>query len=511
MRTFTPPAGVDLHARMMFLVILDRDGKIVFARNLPAAPEPFLLAVAPFRDGVLVGCECMHCWYWLADTCRDEKIAFVLGHAWAMKAVHGYKTKCDRKDADAIARLLERASILAAAGNRAEAVTQRGIPRDRCGLLPDRHRRHGCCVIPPAMNRNSADPHLRPSGADSAHAAGLRYVSDAMPGIHRRRSGQGFVYVNAKGRRICDSRTLQRIRSLVIPPAWTDVWICPLPKGHLQAVGRDRRGRKQYRHHPRWRAVRDHAKYGRLYAFGQALPSIRAKVDRDLRRPGLTRRKVLAALVRLLETTLIRVGNEEYARQNGSFGLTTMRNRHADVDGARIRFRFRGKSGRQHTVELQDRRLARTLHSCLETPGHYLFQYLDDNGQAHLLGSADVNDYLRKISGRDFTAKDFRTWAGTVLAARALRECEAFDSKVQAKRNIAEVIESVAERLGNTKAVCRKSYVHPALLDGYLDGCFTKPMKPRIEEKELKKVHRRLPPEEAAVLALVGHRIKGRT
>jgi len=357
------------------------------------------------------------------------------------------------------------------------------------------------------MNRSNAGAPVRPSGANSADAAGLRYVSDAMPGIHRRRFGHGFVYVNAKGRRIRDARTLQRIRSLVIPPAWTDVWICPLPKGHLQAVGCDRRGRKQYRYHPRWRAARDHAKYGRLYAFGQALPSIRAKVDRDLGCPGLTRRKVLAALVRLLETTLIRIGNEEYARQNGSFGLTTMRNRHADVDGIRIRFRFRGKSGRQHTVELQDRRLARTLHGCLETPGQNLFQYLDDSGQAHLLGSTDVNDYLRK--GRDFNAKDFRTWAGTVLAARALQECEAFNSKAQAKRNIAQVIESVAERLGNTKAVCRKSYVHPALLDVYLQGCFTKPMKPRVEEKELKKVLRRLPPEEAVVLALVGGRIHG--
>jgi DNA topoisomerase-1 len=356
------------------------------------------------------------------------------------------------------------------------------------------------------MKQNRGIPAEKPNGVDSARAAGLRYVSDAMPGIHRRRAGRGFVYETADGRRVRDAATLQRIRSLAIPPAWTDVWICPLAEGHLQAVGKDDRGRKQYRYHPRWRGVRDETKYGRLIAFGNALPALRARVERDLRRSGLPKRKVLAAIVRLLETTLIRVGNEEYARQNRSFGLTTMRDRHADIRGSRIRFRFRGKSGIPHDVDLDDRRLAKIVRGCQDLPGQDLFQYVDENDEPHPLDSADVNDYLREISGQDFTAKDFRTWAGTLLAARALHEFESFDSKTQAKRNIVQAIESVAKRLGNTKAVCRKCYVHPAVLDAYLEGSLAKMLSHRVE-KEMKNALHQLPPEEAAVLAFLHQRL----
>jgi DNA topoisomerase-1 len=338
----------------------------------------------------------------------------------------------------------------------------------------------------------------------------LRYVRDTMPGIRRLRAGRGFRYVNSGGHRVRDAPTLRRIRALAIPPAWTDVWICPLAGGHLQAVGRDDRRRKQYRYHPRWRAARDKTKYDHLITFGQALPAIRAGVERDLQLPGLPRRKVLAATVRLLEATLIRVGNEEYARQNHSFGLTTFRDRHAEIDGSTIRFQFRGKSGLKHTVELRDRRLARIVRRCQDVPGQDLFQYLDDQGQGHPIGSADVNEYLREISGHDFTAKDFRTWAGTVLAARALRELAAFETKTQARRNIVRAIASVARRLGNTKAVCRKNYVHPAVFDAYLDGSLAQTLTRRAG-KELRESLQNLPPEEAAVLALLHQRLRRET
>jgi DNA topoisomerase-1 len=304
----------------------------------------------------------------------------------------------------------------------------------------------------------------------SARAAGLHYTTDSRPGIKRIRKGKSFRYVAPDGRPIRAADELKRIRSLVIPPAWEDVWISVDPRGHLQAVGRDARGRKQYRYHPRWREVRDETKYYRLIGFADALPSIRTRTSRDLRCSRLTRDKVLAAVVQLLEKTLIRVGNDEYARDNKSFGLTTLRDGHVNVNGARVHFSFRGKSGVEHDIRLDDRRLARTIKACRDIPGYDLFQYVDDDGKRHAIGSADVNEYLKSITGRDYTSKDFRTWAGTVLAAQMLKELERFDSQAQAKRNIVRAVESVARRLGNTKAVCRKCYIHPAILDSYMDG-----------------------------------------
>jgi DNA topoisomerase-1 len=340
----------------------------------------------------------------------------------------------------------------------------------------------------------------------SAEEAGLRYVSDAMPGIGRRRAGRGFSYTGVDGKRLTDKRVLARIKSLAIPPAWTDVWICPIARGHLQATGRDARGRKQYRYHPRWRAVRDEVKYERMIAFGQALPRIRQRVEEDLALPGLPRQRVLAAVVRLLEKTGVRVGNEEYARENRSFGLTTLRNHHADVGSRRIRFRFRGKGGKEHEVELSDRRLARIVSRCQDLPGQALFTYLDDDGQPRTVDSADVNDYLREISGEEFTAKDFRTWSGTVLAAWALAELQEFDSEAQAKKNVVRAVEAVAERLGNTPAVSRASYVHPSVIDAYLDGDVVREARQRAEA-ELSASLDELPAEEAAVLALLRGRL----
>ena len=349
-------------------------------------------------------------------------------------------------------------------------------------------------------------PKKRPADAvGSARAAGLKYVTDTKPGLRRRRAGRGFRYVDAEGRPARDEATLRRIRALAIPPAWTEVWICPDPDGHLQATGRDDRGRKQYRYHPRWRAVRDETKYGRMIAFARALPALRAAVARDLARPGLPRRKVLATVVRLLETTLIRVGNDEYARANGSFGLTTLRDRHVAVDGRSVQFAFRGKSGIRHTVELEDPRLASIVRRCRDLPGQELFQYVDDDGQVRDVDSGDVNDYLREVTGQDFTAKDFRTWAGTVLAALALEEFEAVDSRAQAKKNVVRAIERVAERLGNTPSVCRKCYVHPAVLDAYLDGTLLETLKRRADAAMADLG--RLRPEEAAVLALLRRRL----
>jgi DNA topoisomerase-1 len=343
--------------------------------------------------------------------------------------------------------------------------------------------------------------------AAAAKAAGLRYVSDAMPGIRRERDGDGFRYIAPDGSVLDDDRELRRIRSLVIPPAWTDAWICPISNGHMQVTARDAKGRKQYRYHPRWREVRDETKYERMLAFAAALPRIRAATERDLALPDLPREKVLATVVRLLEATLIRVGNEEYARDNKSFGLTTMRDRHAKVDGGAVKFHFRGKSGKEHSVGVRDRRLARIVKKSQELPGQELFQYVDDAGERHSVGSADVNAYLREISGEEFTAKDFRTWAGTVLAALALREFEAFDSDAQAKRNVVRAIESVAERLGNTPAVCRKCYVHPAVIETYMDGTLTETLRARTDAALRESLHE-LGPEEAAVLALLEARLR---
>jgi DNA topoisomerase-1 len=341
----------------------------------------------------------------------------------------------------------------------------------------------------------------------SAKRAGLRYVSETGPGFQRRRAGRGFVYRDVRGRRVRDTETLRRIRALVIPPAWSSVWVCAAPNGHIQAVGRDARGRKQYRYHDRWRQVRDETKYTRMLAFARALPRIRARADRDLAQPGLTRRKVLATVVRLLEATLIRVGNEEYARTNGSFGLTTLRDRHVDIRGAAVRFSFRGKGGKAHTVGVRDQRLARIVRKLQELPGQELFQYVDDGGERRTIDSGDVNAYLHEIAGADFTAKDFRTWAGTVLAALALAEVREFATPREAKRNIVEAIERVAVRLGNTPAICRKCYVHPDVLQAYLDGVTIGAREARRERVPGAGRHT-LGPEEGVVLGLLRRRAR---
>jgi len=310
-----------------------------------------------------------------------------------------------------------------------------------------------------------------PDPQQSARLARLRYVNDAaVPGIRRFGARGAPRYTTPDGRRLRDRATLQRIASLVIPPAWTDVWICPHPDGHLQATGRDARGRKQYRYHPRWRGVRDEVKYGRLLAFAAALPRIRQRIDANLSAPRLSREKVLALVVQLLERTLIRVGNEEYARDNGSVGLTTMKDGHAKVAGETITFQFKGKSGIRHAVDVRDRRLARAVKACRDLPGYELFQYVDADQRRHSIGSGDVNAHLRAISGDEFTAKDFRTWAGTVSAAVELARQPAFRSAAHARRNVVAAIDVVARRLGNTKAVSRKCYIHPAVIDAYLEG-----------------------------------------
>ena len=309
-----------------------------------------------------------------------------------------------------------------------------------------------------------------PAPPESAKEAGLRYVSDADPGIRRQRRGKGFSYIGVKGEILRDTKVLARIKSLAIPPAWTCVWICPSPNGHLQAAGRDAKGRKQSRYHSRWRAVRDETKYGRMLLFGAALTAIRERVQDDLSLPALPRPKIMATIVRLMETTHIRIGNEEYARNNHSYGLTTMHDHHARVDGSTITFKFKGKSGKRHTIDVNDRRLAKIVRRCQDIPGYELFQYVDAEGVHHSIDSADVNEYLREVSEQDFTAKDFRTWAGSVLAFTTLLEQEPFESATEAKKNVVETIKVVAERLGNTPSVCRKCYVHPALLDCYLAG-----------------------------------------
>jgi len=356
-----------------------------------------------------------------------------------------------------------------------------------------------------AENGSADNPLSDPPAA--ARAAGLRYVHDDRPGIRREKAGDGFRYLDAGGDPVTDEATLGRIKSLVIPPAWTDVWICPQANGHLQATGRDARGRKQYRYHPKWRAVRDEVKYERMINFGQALPTIRKEVDRALSLPGMPREKMLATIVYLLEATMMRVGNEEYARTNKSFGLTTLRNRHVKVDGSDVEFRFRGKSGVYHKVQVHDRRVARIIRRSRDLPGQELFQYVDDDGQTHSIDSSDVNDYLRAITGEDYTAKDFRTWSGTVLAALALQEFEKFDSEAQAKKNIVRAIESVAEKLGNTPTVCRKCYVHPVVLDAYLDGAVLEVLRERTEQELTEDLHA-LQPEEAAVLAMLQQRLR---
>ena len=339
----------------------------------------------------------------------------------------------------------------------------------------------------------------------AARDAGLRYVKDSQPGIHRLKRGRGFVYV--KGDRIVrDPATIARIRRLAIPPAWRDVWICASADGHIQATGRDARGRKQYRYHPDWRAARDANKYHRMIAFGRALPRIRSRVARDLRRKGVPREKVLGAVVRLLDTTYLRVGNDEYRRHNGSHGITTLQDRHARFRHGEVAFRFRGKAGKTHEVVVDDPRLARLVKRCQDLPGQELFQYLDDEGNVCDVGSADVNAYLREIAGDDFSAKDFRTWAGTVLAAVALREVQAIEPDAGSQRHVVRAIERVAKELGNTPAVCRKCYVHPEVLEAYLDGEFVE----AIATKAAKVSRSRLDADEAAVLALLRRRLASR-
>jgi len=316
----------------------------------------------------------------------------------------------------------------------------------------------------PDFERELDDP------AEAARAAGLAYVSDSAPGIRRRRSGESFRYLDLDGKEVVQPERLNRIRSLAIPPAWTDVWICPSARGHLQATGRDAKGRKQYRYHPRWREVRDENKYARMIDFGRALPRLRRRVERDLELPGLPQEKVVATVIRLLDSSYIRIGNTEYARDNESFGLTTLRQNHVKVSGQRVRFKFRGKAGKEHQITVTDRRLAAIVRRCQDLPGQELFRYLDEAGEARKVDSFDVNEYMRAATGADFTAKDFRTWAGTVLAANALARLGDYESETEARRNLVEAVRSVAERLGNTQAVCRKCYVHPAVIDGYLAG-----------------------------------------
>jgi DNA topoisomerase I len=329
-------------------------------------------------------------------------------------------------------------------------------PRSRTRPLP----------APPA-----ADP------AESAEAAGLRYVSDAKPGITRKRSGKGFRYVGPDGKAVRDAATLERVRALAIPPAYTDVWICPDPRGHIQATGRDARGRKQYRYHPRWHAVRDETKFGRMLAFAGALPAIRERVEADMARPGLPREKVLATVVHLLENTCIRVGNDEYSRSNDSYGLTTLQDGHAEVSGATVSFRFRGKSGKTHEATVSDRRVARIVQRSQELPGEELFQYLDESGEVVDVGSGDVNDYLREITGQPYTAKDFRTWAGTILAAQVLAEGEPGETKKEVRSRLLAAVDQVAEQLNNTRAVCRKYYIHPAVLESFESGHLAEALK----------------------------------
>ncbi|MGC2525215.1 MAG: DNA topoisomerase IB [Stellaceae bacterium] len=340
----------------------------------------------------------------------------------------------------------------------------------------------------------------------AARAAQLRHVSDEAPGITRHKAEHGFDYRDPAGQLIDDFETLRRIKALAIPPAWRQVWICPMANGHIQAVGRDARGRKQYRYHARWREARDETKFGRMLLFGRVLPRVRAQVDADLRRRGLPRERVLAAIVRLMELTLFRIGNVEYSKANKSFGLTTLRHRHAVIEGDRIELSFRGKSGVRHEGCINDRRLARIVKHCRDLPGYELFQYLDEDGHRHTVDSADVNHYLREISGEDITAKDFRTWAGTHLAAMALQELAAFDSKTAAKSAIVRAVEQVAKHLGNTAAVCRKCYIHPAVFEGYLDGTLVRVLAKRTKAYLARNIEG-MSAEEAAVAAFLRLRL----
>ncbi len=354
------------------------------------------------------------------------------------------------------------------------------------------------------------DPNTSPENVvdprDAAETAGLRYVSDEEPGIRRKKSGKGFTYVGPDGKKVADEATLSRIRSLAIPPAYADVWICPRADGHVQATGRDAKGRKQYRYHPAFREIRESTKFEHMIEFAKALPAVRKTIDDHMSQRGLPREKVLATVVHLLENTLIRVGNSDYAKQNKSYGLTTLRDPHVKVDGPELRFQFKGKSGKTWKLAVKDRRIARIVKACQDLPGQDLFQYLDEEGQQQSVTSADVNAYLKEITGRDITAKDFRTWAGTVLAALALAEFEEFDSEAKAKKNIRQAIEKVSSRLGNTPTICRKCYVHPEVFSCYLEGSLMLEIRDEVEA-ELRDNLAGLKPEEAAVLSLLQERL----
>lgn len=338
---------------------------------------------------------------------------------------------------------------------------------------------------------------------DAAESAGLRYVSDARPGILRKKSGKGFSYIRPDGSKLSDRDAIRRVKALAIPPAWEDVWISPFADGHVQATGRDAKGRKQYRYHARFREVRDSTKYEHVVQFAHSLPAIRQKVREHMALRGLPREKILATVVHLLETTLIRVGNDDYAKQNNSYGLTTLKTRHVVVEGTEVRFRFTGKSGKQWSLRVRDRRVAKIIRACQELPGQELIQYIDDDGKPQDVTSSDVNAYLKEITGKEITAKDFRTWAGTVLAVVALNEMKSFDSAAQAKRNLRAAIEKVSARLGNTATICRKCYVHPEVLNSYMDGNLVL----EIKSEELRDTLADLKPEEAAVLTLLRTRL----
>ena len=342
---------------------------------------------------------------------------------------------------------------------------------------------------------------------DAAESAGLIYVSDEEPGIRRRKAGKGFAYTRPGGGKVEDEPTLKRIRKLAIPPAWTDVWICAKPNGHIQATGRDAKGRKQYRYHAAFREVRESTKYEHMLAFAQSLPAIRTKIAEHMALKGLPREKVLATVVHLLETTLIRVGNDDYAKQNKSYGLTTLKDQHVKVNGSELRFQFKGKSGKTWRLQVKDRRIAKIVKACQDLPGQELFQYIDDAGERRDVTSADVNAYLKEITGRDVTAKDFRTWHGTVMAALALQEFLTFDTQAVAKKNIKAAIEHVSSRLGNTPTICRKCYIHPEVLTSYVEGQLLLEIKQEVEQ-ELRDELPSLKPEEAAVLSLLEARLK---
>ena len=348
--------------------------------------------------------------------------------------------------------------------------------------------------------RRATDAAESPLSASDAEKAGLEYVNDGEPGIRRQKRGTGFTYLDSSGKTVRDPYDLARIRSLAIPPAWIDVWICSSEHGHLQATGRDAKGRKQYRYHIDFIAVRDSAKYERLVEFAKALPAVRADIDAQMALPGLPREKVLATIVHLLDSTLIRVGNDAYARDNDSYGITTLRNGHVKVAGAELRFQFKGKSGKTWRLTLRDRRVARIIRSCQEVPGQHLFRYLDEDGSALRVTSTDVNDYLRSLTGGEVTAKDFRTWAGTVLAANLLHDIGKPDSATAAKRQIREALHQVAARLGNTVAICRKCYVHPSVLEAYTAG--------GLRLRRLAPKEGALRPEERATLRFLQRRLK---